>query len=152
MQLMYSSLVSRQVVQRAREEDLNRVISYEVAFIRNSAGRVVTDVRTCKPSNTSVCTFKQSVISSHTVPRSAVNHAQYLAGLTNSGGNTAGHCVMITEKGPLAAVPLTPVAWCTEAIQYRAPAGALHGGQGAERRRHCLEPQRPQHPVHPPAR
>lgn len=71
MQLMYSSLVSRQVVQRAREEDLNRVISYEVAFIRNSAGRVVTDVSTCKPSNTSVCTFKQSVISSHTVPRSA---------------------------------------------------------------------------------
>ena len=46
MQLIYSSLVSRQVVQRAREEDLNRVISYEVAFIRNSAGRVVTDVRT----------------------------------------------------------------------------------------------------------
>ena len=34
-----------QVVQRAREEDLNRPIIYEVAFIRNGAGRVVTDVR-----------------------------------------------------------------------------------------------------------
>ena len=44
-------------MQRAREEDLNRVISYEVAFIRNSAGRVVTDVRTCEHSNTSVCRF-----------------------------------------------------------------------------------------------
>ena len=40
------SLVAWQVVQRAREEDLNRLISYKVSFIRNSAGRVVTDVST----------------------------------------------------------------------------------------------------------
>jgi len=38
------------VVQRAREEDLNRPIAYEVAFVRNGAGRVVTDVRR-HPSN-----------------------------------------------------------------------------------------------------
>ena len=80
MQSIYSSLVSRQVVQRAREEDLNRVISYEVAFIRNSAGRVVTDVNTCEHSNTAVCNFKQFIISSHVMPRSVVIHTQYLAG------------------------------------------------------------------------
>jgi hypothetical protein len=37
------------VVQRAREEDLNRPIGYEVAFVRNGAGRVVTDVRRLCP-------------------------------------------------------------------------------------------------------
>ena len=34
-----------QVVERAQKEDLNKLVNYHVAFIRNSQGRVVTDVR-----------------------------------------------------------------------------------------------------------
>ena len=35
----------RQVVERAQKEDLNKLVSYHVAFIRNGQGRVITDVR-----------------------------------------------------------------------------------------------------------
>ena len=34
-----------QVVERAQKEDLNKLVNYHVAFIRNGQGRVVTDVR-----------------------------------------------------------------------------------------------------------
>ena len=34
-----------QVVERAQSEDLNRSVRYQVSFIRNAQGRVITDVR-----------------------------------------------------------------------------------------------------------
>ena len=37
--------IGAQVVKRAEDEDMNRNVRYQVAFIRNGQGRVITDVR-----------------------------------------------------------------------------------------------------------